>query len=583
MSIKIAERIAAQCSVVYRNNYDTVGTITRASIDYLTPSQLESLFTTGGLFADLDAWFRTAFEMKACGTKVNGMYDFIMSGADRTRGRSMIQTEKSAKNPAVVWPFILGLQDSVVNTEYWAITTGGAQSGYTAETTGPLTASDLAEGQASDRWVRIVSRHGVELDEKWFVPRATLHIISRSGIGVAQHGQWRVLASAHNEARTSADVLLRSENGGSSQPYATAPTSGVVLIGVNNVNDYEKLCNNRANWDGRKQVPFWWQTMRRSRRVDEQYREYFKRLTTSGVNEAFARFGDLTLAERNAQDEFNHQREFVNAFFFNKPISENQTTSLYKSLEQIPTPSGFGVDPGLGGKLISYRANFVGVREQLRQCDRYRDLQGNTINFYEFLDENYRIMRARKSQGKNVKAIDWFTDSVTAANFISAYTQYLKNEYGSTNVQFPIDITKTMSNDLGFAWRTMLVKYPAGIEINIVTHEFFDDYRDANKTESQETMGSLLLALEFGKDGAHWSQLATNRKSWTVGDINKLAPIDRDWACVMESITEEVTHVSESGAVVVPCPANMLWIENFADAIPVTTGKTANPSYTDLY
>src|SRR5437879_2594415 len=42
------------CKVVVSNNYDTHGTITRASIAHLTPSQLEDLFRPSGLFADMD-------------------------------------------------------------------------------------------------------------------------------------------------------------------------------------------------------------------------------------------------------------------------------------------------------------------------------------------------------------------------------------------------------------------------------------------------------------------------------------------------------------------------------------------------
>jgi len=67
------------CQVEVSNNYITCGTITRASVAHLTPTQLESLFKPSGLFADMDAWFRTSFEMKACGTRVNGLYDWLMS------------------------------------------------------------------------------------------------------------------------------------------------------------------------------------------------------------------------------------------------------------------------------------------------------------------------------------------------------------------------------------------------------------------------------------------------------------------------------------------------------------------------
>lgn len=592
-AIKINERFAKTCQVVFHNNYDTCGTITRSSIDYLTPSQLESLFTSGGLFADLDAWFKTSIEMKACGTKTNGMYDWIMSGSDRGRMKNLLTTQKRQKNPSLLFPFILGLQDSVINTDFWAISTGGAQSAYTASVTGPLTAGDLALGAATDRYIRVISRYGVEMDARWFRDRDRIFILGRSSIGIAERGQWVVLASAAAADGTYVDVLLKSENAGSTQAYSSAPTSGVVLIGVNNVNDYEKWCQNRANFDGKKEVPFWWQTMRRSRCVDSNYREFYSRLMTSGVNNAFARFGDLTLAERNAQDEANFQRHFVNAFFYQKAISANQTLANWKNLDTIytgqrlvntaPTASDFSVDPGNVGAVIAKRANFIGVIEQLLACDRVRDLQGNSLNFYEWLDENYRLKRARESYtGGTVTDIDWYTDDVEAANIITAYTAYLKNEYGSTNVSFPIDITKTMSNQFGFAWRTLQVKFPAGLNINIVTHPFFNDLRDAAKAEGMEERGINLWALDWST--IYWAQLASNRKVHTVGELEPLARIDKDWACVMDSITQEITLTSETGAVVISCPSNSTVIYNFRDGVPITTGKssTSGGSYSDL-
>jgi hypothetical protein len=582
MSVKISERFAKTCQVVFHNNYDTSGTITRSSIDYLTPSDLESLFAPGSVFADLEAWFKTSIEMKACGTKTNGMYDWIMSGADRSRMKGLLHVQKKEKNPSYLFPFILGLQESVINTDYWYISTGYANSAYTAEVTGPFVSAELALGAAGDRIFRVKSRYGAEANELWFRDRDRIFVIGRSAIGVAQIGQWKVLASAEATDKTYVDVLCVSENAGSSQPYDTAPTTGVIIIGVNNVNDYEKWCNNRANYDGKKHVPFWWQTMRRTRQVDQLYKEYYARLTTTNVNEAFKRFGDLTLAQRNAQDEQNYQKHFCNAFFFQKAISASQTVAAWESLDSISTPTGFSIDPGTGGKVVAKRANFKGVVEQLRECDRYRDAQGSRLNFYEWLDENYRLMRARKSHYGSCTEIDWYTDQITASLMITAYTAYLKNEYGSTNVQFPVDITKTMENDMGFAWRTIIVKYPAGLKINIVTHEFFDDLRDALKTESKESMGINLWAIDW--QTIYWAQLGSNRKVHKVGDLNDLAPVDKDWACVMEALTTEVTLHSESGTVVCSCPNNSIMISNLADSVPDTTGKNSvsGGSYLDL-
>jgi hypothetical protein len=565
------------CTVVVANNYDTHGTITRASVAHLTPSQLEDLFRPSGLFADMDAWFKTSFEMKACGTKINGLYDWLMSSV-RQVGK-LVNEEKVDRGPSLLFPYVLARQDSVINAdEFWAITGGQANSAYTAGVTGPLTADDKLTGVAGDRVVRVVTRYGFDLNAAWFLSRDRVNIFGKNGAGSFTNGQWRVLASAVDANLSYIDVLLTSENAGSSTPYDTAPTAGVLLAAGNNVNDYEAYCLNRPTLDGRKRVPFWYQTMRRARRVDSEYKKVFARLMES--NEYFRQFGDLPLAERNRQDEMIFQRRWLNSFFFGKAISANQTLANWQSLEAINSVNGSVLNAGQGGKLMAYRANMIGVYEQMRACGRVIDLQNNPLNLYEFLDECYRILRARKSQGRNTSSLDWYTDSTFAANFESAVIAYYRREYGDI-VRINIE---TGGNELGFHWKSYNFKFPAGVTINIITHEYFDDMVSAFDAESLASSGRVLWCLDMGKGGTIYpGMIATNKKMRTLGEIEKMAALDPTLACVMESPTEEISLVSETVTAIVECPANSLMIMGIADAIPITTGKSLNPTYANLY
>lgn len=567
------------CKVVVANNFDTHGTITRASVAHLTPTDLENLFRPNGLFADMDSWFRTAFEMKACGIKTNGLYDWIMSSY-RSMG-NLLSYEKIDRGPSLLKPFVMGRQDSVVNKDFWAITTGFLKSSYTNDGTHPLTPTQLALGAAGDRVIRVVSRYGIDLDAKWFVVADRVHIFGRSN-GQTTIGQWKVLAAAAATDLSFVDVLVTTENGGSTTPYDPAPTAGVLLRGANNVNDFETWCNNRPTLDPRKRVPYWFQTMRRGRRVDSEYKKVFARLMES--NEYFRQFGDLDLAERNRQDEEEWQRNWVNSFFFGKKISANQTLTLWQNLEQILTVSGLNLDPGQGGKLVAYRANMVGVFEQLLACDRVRDLANNPLNLYELFKEIYNIMRARKSQGLVTDSIDIFTDAMTAADFESAMIAYYKKEYGDI-VRINIE---EGTNELGFNWRTYKVKFPVGVKINIVTHEFFDDMLNAFNTENIDSAGRMMLILHMGKPGPkggtiYPGMISSNKKVRTLGELEQLARIDPTFACTMESVTEEITLISETCTAVVECPANSLWLLGIASGVPSTAGLSLNPYYTNLY
>lgn len=566
------------CKVVVSNNFDTHGTITRASVAHLTPAQLESLFRPGGLFADMDDALRTAFEMKACGTVVNGMYDWVMS-SQRYMG-NLLNPEKVDKGPTLLRPYVLGRQDSVINKEFWAISTGYANSAYTALVTGPLSVADKALGAAGDRVIRVVNRYGIDLDAKWFIDRDRVSVFNLVN-GAAANGQWKVLASEVASDLSYVDVLVTSENSGSTTIYDTAPTGGVLLEGANNVNDFETWCNNRPTLDPRKRVPYWYQAMRRGRRVDSEYKAVFARLMES--NEYFRQFGDLPLAERNRQDEADWQRKWLISFFFGKKISANQTLANWQSLEQIKSITGATLDPGQGGKLMGYRANMVGVFEQLQACGQVTDLQNNQLNFYEWLSECYRIYRARDSQGKVVDSLDWFTDSVSSADIQSAVVAYYRKEYGDI---IRLNIETGKDPVLGWKWYSFNVKYPAGVTLNIVTHKFFDDIANAFANESMASMGNFLLCLDIGSPGPkggtiYPGMIASNRKQRTLGQIEQLARLDPTFACTMESPTEEISLISETCTAVVECPANSRWIWNRAPGVPNTGGQTV--PYGDLY
>lgn len=569
MAITISDRFAEQCSVVSSTSYDTCGSFTRAQLNYLTPSDLEAIYTANGKWNETAPWFKTAIEMKACGTPVVSMYEWIMGNQRFGKGKMLGSTPVSGST-SLMHPFILGKQSSVLNTEYWYISGGAAQSAYTAGVTGPLTSGDLATGVAGDRYVRIQTRYGVDLDSKIFNPGTVIHILSRSGSFV-EDGAWKVLASALATDGSYVDVLITSQNAGSSAPYKAAPTAGLVIIGRNNVADVEKWCFNLPNWDPRKMVPFWIQTSRRSRCVDSEYIKAFDSLRNGG-NEAFKMFGDIDMAERNRQDELEDRKRFVHDFFFNKPINEHQTLGDWQNLDDITTPTGFSVDPGTGGKVMGKKANFIGVLEQLRRCDRLFDLTGQKLNFYEFLDELYRIKRAREANGRVVTDIDVWTDSVMASNMETAALTYWKNE---SLDQARINIEYGESKDLGISWRSFRVKRPAGVRINIITDNFFDDFRDANKTENQEQVGSILAILDIGKS-IYWAPIRSNKKTFTVGQLSDLAKIDKDWACVLETVTQEKTLISDTGTAIVECPQENLWIWGIGDGVPIMTGPTAD-------
>ena len=582
--LAISDRFAAQCSPVIGLSNDTCGSITRASLKHLTASELDALFTPSGLFADLDAWLFHSIEMAACGVQRYAMYDWIMANADMTKARAAINPgQKVMGGPSLIQPFIIANQESVVNKDHWKVTSGWTPAAYDALNgdlaTYPLTNAQIALGDVgTDRVIRVETRHGIPLDVNWFRNRDVLFLFNVSGPGVAQQGNWRVLASAVNAAASYVDLVVRSENAGSAGAFDAAPTAGYIIPGINNVHDFESWCQNRANIDPRKKVLFFYQTMREARCTDEQYELVYERLFDA--NPAFKEFGDIDMAKRNAQDEHNFQVNLVNAIFFQKPLP-NQDKENWESLEAINTIAGSVLDPSgvtaSGGQLIARRANFVGWKEQLRVCDRVKDLQKNKLNLYEFLDFNYDLVRARKTGGRKVTDIDWFCNSIFKANFYTAYIDYLDVEFKGKEV---FNIEQGKVNEMGMIYDSFFFKRPSGIRINLTTDEFFDDLYDENVALGQPTVGNLLLALDIGKPSGntggsmYYAHIASNRREYKTADIQDLAKYDSTFRCVMEVSHKMQTLTSQAGMPIVECPLKSLWIHNFSVEPPITTGRS---------
>jgi hypothetical protein len=360
---------AAQCGVAIENDYGTVGTFTKSQISQLTPEQWKALFTESSVWNEMTAYLKTQFQMAACGIQRQTFHDWIMSSNRRGMG-SLINQVKLDRGPSVIQPFIMGRQMSVVNNEFWAITAGWAVADYTAGTTGPLSSADIATctdtTYARCRVIRIQAGYGssysLPLDARYFLPEHVLYILSSSS-GVATHAQFKVEASALAADNSYIDVVVKAQPLEDDTGYAEelAPTTGLVLVGINNVNDFESYCQNRLTINPIKHVPFFYQTYRNGRRVSSQYLEVFAKLMAD--NAYFSEFGNLPLAEMNRQDEEMAQREFVNAFLFQQKISVAQRLSgdpNWSDLEDISSVSGATVDPGTGNLLIAKRANMEG-------------------------------------------------------------------------------------------------------------------------------------------------------------------------------------------------------------------------------
>ena len=548
-----------RCSPAIGTSYDSCGTVTRCNVIGATPTDLESIFTDGTDFRDMSSLLAVQFEMKACGTRINGLFDFLMASSRNFSG--FINKKRIRGSESLVEPFILGQQKSIINDEYWAIVSGS--------------------GDAASYQIHVVNRYSIELDTGWFVPEGRVFVFSRTAGGSATRTAWRIVTAELSTYGGQDTVLITmtSENDGSYMSAAklTFPTTGFLVLGTNNVTDWERYCHNRPALNPNRYVPFWFQTSRWTMCTDSLYEEWFNKLLTT--NEYFRQFGDVNIAERNRQYAMLFQREWLNSFFWNKPISANQTLSLWKNLDRIYTYGGSPLYLPNETRCVGFRANAVGVYEQLYQCGQVKDLQNQQLNLIELFDYIYAIHRSRSSQGKVADSIDIYPDSFTAHLFHRAMIRYYNAQYEGL-ARFNIEVQDGEHGVLGFRWSSYYLLFPKGVTINIITHFFFDDIGDAAEAEDMTSTARFLWILDLG-GGIYPGIIASNRKVFTTGRLEDLAKVDSAYACVMENPTQEVSLNSVTWTGVVECPPDNLIIENFRDVIPDHEDKSGD--YADIY
>ena len=605
----------SRCSTAISNNYDSCGTITRSNIAYATPSGLLDIFKSGsaGEYRDMQSLMTTNMELKACGTKTYGLYDWLMSSA-RPVG-ALINQKKIQGTDSIMEPFILASQKSIINDDYWAIVQSyqtsyyGDNNGTNGNAAYPISDAQLV---GATRVLRLHNRYSLDPNASWFVPGGTLHTFGRSAAGAATRTQFEIIAAAVDGAATPVftDVAVKAVSNGDSTSDGTIE-AGVAVIGANNVSDYESWCNNRPALNPNRVVPFWTQTSRYTLCVDEFYKEWFAKLTAN--NPYFAKFGDVTIAERNRQLGAMWQREWMNSFFWGKRIGTNQSLANWTSLD--PQYAHYnanlgGVTTSASSHVVSRKANAIGIYEQLQACGRVKDLKGQRLNLAELFNELYTSYRTRSNSGRPSDSIDCYTDSKTAASIQTAMVKY----YGAATVTansnsaitFDYQVKDGSIAKLGFRVRSYELLYPQGVTLNIITDHYFDDFVSAMKAEALESSstynndgsarvigdsGRFLMFLDLG-GGIYPGIVDSNRKVHTVGALEDLAKIDSGYGCVMRSPTKEVTLNSVTWTAVVECPDDNLIVENFDDAEPDTVvnsdnytaigGATVTGSETDL-
>lgn len=567
MTTTISDNIFSKCTAALSIDTERCDAVTGLDVAATTPSDLATIYKDSDAWNIIGALLEGEFVGKSCQSKTNGIYDWLMAT------KRMFGTKKLSKTQIngglyEIMPFVKMARKGPINNEYWTATSGAAHVGAT-----PNGQSD------ADYRIDAESQSGIPSSTRWFPRGLRVFISSATAGGSVTRTAFKV--SDAEIAAGKVRLYLVSQNSNVIGPAIkhTLPTSGLLIRGTPNVNDYESYCAQVPGLNTNQLSPFWIETTRYSICEDELYLKYIAAIRAN--NPYFRQFGDVESVELNRQIVEDFQRRHANAFFWNKPLA-NQTLADYGSLEQITVFDGDASSNTFwaGGKFISRRANATGIYWQHAECSRVKDLLGQPLNLPELFKALYTMQRVRKANGLNGNVFELFTDSFYAAQLAQGLLRYFKVK-GEGLLQLNLNLsTKLEQGPFGFRFRTFMLDWPQ-CELRIVTHDYFDDWVAAHKASSAtlETPGRVLWILDPSVN--YQAMIESNSVALQSGDIQRLAETDSSFLCVMKVPKKRQKLFSQTYTNVVECPESSLLLENFSVDIPEHE-FTVN-SETDLY
>lgn len=555
----------AKCAPAVSTNIRECGTVTLCNMKPLTVNDLSSTFTKSGQFKVMDALLKHDMELKMCAPVQNGLYDFLM--ANKVDVHRKLQTGGDRESGLLdIKPFVLAKRFHPINNEWWLVYDG---------------AQDQND---ADNWiVKVKSTTNIPADVRSFPPDMAVYCEGVSEGGSATRTAWKVITSVLADDGSYVTLTLEDMNSGShlAADKLGAPVTGLLTRGGANKHDAESYCAEGPAYRNWTKFPFFFQTTRNSFCWSEHYHRWRRHALQ---NDYYKEFFDLDETERNKQLAADWQRRFVQMFFRQTPISNFQTAYDYDKLDPIPSfdPAevgfeGFGVD---GGRCVGYRANATGFYDQMAECGRVFDMQGSTPRLPDLAILLYNMMRVKQGRGHpRPRVFDLFTDSVSAEWLNSAFLAYYKAK-GQDMVRLNVEagrFSNQKAAEFGFLYTSYQFFWPQGVTLNVITHEYFDDWNTA--TAAAVVAGA---AAGFANTSRVWwivdwtavypGIIASNRVINKSGDLKTLAAIDpKGYGCVMKVYTQEQTLMSMTYTVILDCPTSNAIIENIGPTDSDTT------------
>jgi hypothetical protein len=560
----------SKCAPLLREDFDSCAGLTLCNVAPVTDTQLDGIFQdSSGRFRGMAHLIEADMMGSACQVRENPLYKWIIANAESYQA-SVNTSKRRGSGITEVEPFLRVRRKGIFNNLFWTVASG---------TNGSVSVN----GTIADAFFNLSSQTSVPNDVTWFAVGDEISIFGKSASGNATRTNWRVVYSAI--VGDYVRVYVKSRNAGSALASGKLefPTTGVAISLANNSSPYESRCNNIPRVNLKSDYLIWIQNTRWSICNDEHTQKFRKYLFDN--NPLYREYYAVEEGEYNKSVLEDFQNKVAHTFLFGKGDA-NQTETLWNNLEQITSFSDqvFGEYiylPGIEGRCVERRAYVKGVYEQLAECGRVIDLQGDVLNFPELQTYLYDMVRIRSDNGFESKVIEIVTDSAYKQLLLRGLYQYLRTQFGG-DLRVNVDMstfTKTGTTPLGFMFTEVDLDYPA-VKLRIVSHFAFDDLVNAHARVNSNltTAGRMIWMLAW--DTVTMGVIESRFKDLSSGNVEDLAKINSDAFCRMDNPVRNIRHYLLKWTVDVKCPQASLVIENVAFQVPEVENKYG--SYTDI-
>jgi hypothetical protein len=554
-----------RCAPAIRSNIGECGTVTLCeNLKPETVGDLEFIYQNDGEYRLLNHLLMTHFTIKACGTVQHGMRDFFMANLKTTR-KNQIKFDQNERALTKVAPFIMANQRIPRNNISWQFTGG------------------IAGGSGASWQGAVASPSGIPADVRSFPVGMVVFIISLGSGGQKTKTQWVIENSELSSDGTYVQVWLTDQNGGSLFPADSLvyPATGVLYRGVVNVGKTESYCDDEPGYIDTKRVPFWMQDTRWTMCNSQLFQEWQDLVLDN--NPLYAAYEYLPEVERQRQMGESFETRLFNALWFQGAINNKQNLTEY---DQLPELTNFLSDTGLGvegGRCVGRQANAIGWLEQLRECDRWFDCQGATLNIYSIFDAIYSMRRVRAGVGSAAQMrFDVFTDGITAGLLEQGFIQFYDLKFGGKEQYVMNNVAQGENTELGLQFTSYrLDGRNAGVVLNVISDWAFDDTLSDFHAMGLDNAGRTIMFLDM--TGIYMQVIESGKQTNHTGDLKDLVAVDASYRCVIETYSSDTLINWLKFTAVLECPAANLILDNFGDAVPIVAANTApagaHPNY----